>query len=229
MKKIMIILCSITFLCCPFTVMAEEVTNKEEQTNTEESSAETKTVTLEKCVDGDTATFKDSTGTTYKTRLLAIDTPETVHPTIDEEAYGKDASTYTCDTLTKAKEIVLEFDPNSDKEDKYGRLLAWVFADGVLLQEELISNGLAQVAYLYDDYKYTDKLKLAEETAKTKKIGIWSTEETTSSETKDTTKDVLSKNDKSFIEELIDNLLGKIFDYVDSLLERIASWIEDML
>lgn len=233
MKKIMIILCSISLLYCPFTVFAEETTNQETKTTTEEVTSETKKVTLEKCVDGDTATFKDSTGNTYKTRFLAIDTPETVHPTKGEQAYGKDASTYTCETLTNAKEIVLETDPASDEEDKYGRLLAWVFVDGVLLQEQLINNGLAQVSYLYGDYKYTEQLELAQATAKTNKIGIWSSEEETESldtETvEETSEDLLSKNDKNFIEELIDNLLGKIFDYIDSLIERIASWIEDML
>ena len=41
------------------------------------------------CVDGDTAKFiyKDEKITA---RFLAIDTPETVHPTKEEEVYGKD-------------------------------------------------------------------------------------------------------------------------------------------
>ena len=47
------------------------------------------------CVDGDTAKFlyKEEKITA---RFLAIDTPETVHPTKEEEAYGKEASKYTC-------------------------------------------------------------------------------------------------------------------------------------
>lgn len=133
-------------------------------------------VEFSKCVDGDTAKFiyKDEVITA---RFLAIDTPESVHPTIGEEPFGKDASNFTCDTLKKADEIVLEFDSNSDKTDKYDRYLVWVFVDGKLLQKELISKGYAEVAYLYDDYKYTEELEKAQEKTKKKKIGIWSLEE----------------------------------------------------
>lgn len=124
------------------------------------------------CVDGDTAKFiyKDEEITA---RFLAIDTPETVHPTKDEEAYGKEASEYTCNSLKEADKIVLEFDEDSDEKDKYGRYLVWVFVDGNLLQEKLISKGLASVAYLYGDYKYTEKLESAEQVAEENKLGIW--------------------------------------------------------
>jgi len=222
MKKIMYLLIMINCLILPFNVYAEE---------SAKTSEDTMTVTLEKCVDGDTATFKDDKGNTYKTRFLAIDTRETVHPTKGEQAYGKEASTYTCDSLTNAKEIVLEFDSNSDKEDKYGRLLAWVFVDGILLQESLISEGLAEVAYLYDDYKYTEKLETAQETAKSKKIGIWQLEKVVDEESdlNNASDDLLSENDKTFIDKIIDSLLGKIFDYINEILDNIATEIENML
>lgn len=135
-------------------------------------------VEFSKCVDGDTAKFiyKNEVITA---RFLAIDTPESVHPTIGEEPFGKDASNFTCNTLEKADEIVLEFDSNSDKTDKYDRYLVWVFVDGKLLQKELVSKGYAEVAYLYDDYKYTEELEKAQEKAKKKGIGIWSLDEET--------------------------------------------------
>jgi len=126
--------------------------------------------TLNKCVDGDTAWF-NANGEIIKTRFLAIDTPESTN---EIEEYGKDASEYTCNILTNAKEIVLEYDENSDKLDKYDRHLVWVFVDDKLLQTLLIENGLAKVAYLYGDYKYTDILKKEELIDKTNKIGIWS-------------------------------------------------------
>ena len=108
-----------------------------------------------------------------KVRFLAVDTPETKHPTKGEEPYGKEASNYTCNKLKNAKKIVLEFDKNSEKKDKYDRYLAWIIVDNNILQEELISNGLAKVAYLYGDYKYTNNLKKLEKEAKKDKIGIW--------------------------------------------------------
>ena len=129
--------------------------------------------TLNKCVDGDTAWFNVN-GEVIKTRFLAIDTPES---TTKIEEYGKEASEYTCNMLTNAKKIVLEYDENSDKTDKYDRHLVWVFVDGTLLQKSLIENGLAEVAYLYDDYKYTSILEESEKIAKENKLNIWSNEE----------------------------------------------------
>lgn len=199
-------------------------------------AGETEIVTLDKCVDGDTANFKTSSGTVYKTRFLAVDTPETVHPTKEVEAYGKEASDYTCETLTNAKEIKLEYDDNSDREDKYGRTLAWVWVDGVLLQQSLVEKGLAEVAYLYDDYQYTSLLQDAEVVAKANKVGQWSDEEPSSEEETskeeesiDEDKKAEKKKKRNFIQEFFDNLLGKIFDLIDNFLEKIINWIESML
>ena len=125
------------------------------------------------CVDGDTAKFiyNDDEITA---RFLAIDTPETVHPTKGVEEYGKEASDYTCKRIKEAKKIILEFDKDSDEKDKYDRYLVWIFVDGSLLQKELINKGLASVAYLYGDYKYTNELEETEQNAEDNKVGIWS-------------------------------------------------------
>lgn len=142
-----------------------------------EINAKSISVEFSDCVDGDTAKF------IYKkeeitARFLAIDTPETSHPTKGVQLYGKEASEYTCNKLKEANKITLEFDEESDEKDKYDRYLVWVFIDGKLLQKELISNGLASVAYLYGDYKYTSVLEVAQQSAEDNKIGIWSTQET---------------------------------------------------
>lgn len=159
-------------------------------------NAESNTVKLSKCVDGDTARFIID-GNEYSTRFLAIDTPETKHPKKKVEPYGKEASNYTCNSLKKASKIVLEYDSNSTKEDKYGRRLAWVFVDGELLQKKLVNKGYAKVAYLYGDYKYTDELKMIEKSAKSKKLGVWS--------------DSIYEEDT---DSILDEILEKIFKYV---------------
>lgn len=136
-----------------------------------------KTITLTKCTDGDTAHFLiDGKDTTV--RFLAIDTPEY---TKEKEPYGKEASTFTCDALKQANEIQMEYDDGSDKTDKYGRDLAWIFVDDKLLQKMLVEEGLAEVAYLYGDYAYTDELKESQEMAKAAKLNIWSDVEATPS------------------------------------------------
>ena len=133
-------------------------------------------VKFSKCVDGDTikVLIKDKE---YTVRMLAIDTPESVHPKKREEYYGKEARDYTCVKVKNANKLELEYDIMSDKKDKYNRILAYVFVDGYLLEDLLVTNGYAEVAYLYDDYKYADLLKDKESVAKVKGIGIWNEEE----------------------------------------------------
>lgn len=134
------------------------------------------TVKYADCVDGDTIQVFIK-GKEVKVRLLAVDAPESVKPDTIPGYYGKEASEYTCKRIKEAKKIELEYDENSDKYDKYDRLLAWVFLDGKLLQTDLVKFGYAKVAYLYDDYKYADTLKKEQERASAKGIGIWNDKE----------------------------------------------------
>ena len=131
-------------------------------------------VKFKRCVDGDTAVFIIK-NEEVKIRFLAVDTPETVHPTKDVQKYGKDASEYTCNKLTNAQSIIVEYE-SGNKTDKYGRTLAWIWADGVLLQSELIKIGYAEVAYIYGKYTYTESLCIDENEAKKEKIGLWQDE-----------------------------------------------------
>lgn len=133
-------------------------------------------VKLSKCVDGDTIKVKID-DKEYTVRMLAIDTPESVHPKKKVEYYGKEASEYTCNIVSNAKKIELEYDSGIDKTDKYDRLLAWVIVDGELLQDKLVSLGYAKVAYLYGDYKYTSLLEEHQELASARNLGIWNQQE----------------------------------------------------
>jgi len=126
--------------------------------------------TLSKCTDGDTAHFLID-GADRTVRFLAVDTPEY---TKEKEPYGKEASEFTCRALENAQVIELEYDEGSGRQDKYGRELAWVFVDGELLQKQLVAEGLAEVAYIYGDYEYTDELMDIQEQAKQRKVNIWS-------------------------------------------------------
>ncbi len=129
-------------------------------------------VTLNKCIDGDTAWFIEN-DELIKVRFLAIDSPES---TIKKQPFGKEASDFTCKILKNALTIEIEYDPNSDKVDKYDRKLAWIFIDGELLQYKIVKNGYAQVAYIYGNYKYTESLYEAQKYASSNKLNIWSQE-----------------------------------------------------
>lgn len=169
--------------------------------NTLDKNLLTKDATFVESVDGDTAEFNID-GQTIRVRFLGIDTPETVHSTKPVEPYGPEASTFTKEHLANATSIRLEFEYDTNifseednkNKDMYGRLLAWVFIDDVLLQEELLKNGLGVTYMLTNSQKYTGVLQQAEEHAKENFIGIWSAEEYISS--------VTDKNDNA---NIIDN------------------------
>lgn len=135
--------------------------------------ADRTSVTLSKCIDGDTARFINN-GKEVKVRFLSIDAPEIAKEGKKAEAYGEEASAFTCTMITNAKNISLETDEKSDFHDKYGRILAWVWVDDKLLQSELVKNGFAKVKYTYDNYKYASILKEQETIAKNNKKNIWS-------------------------------------------------------
>lgn len=125
-------------------------------------------VVLSKCVDGDTAHFNVD-GNLEKVRFIAVDTPEINK----KDYYAKEAKDYTCGRLQEAETIELKIDPLAKEPDKYGRLIAWVYVDGELLQRELVEEGYASVKYIYDDYLYVDELYHLETQAKHLKKGIW--------------------------------------------------------
>ena len=179
-------------------------------------NAEKIEVEFSECVDGDTAKFiyNDDKITA---RFLAIDTPETVHPTKEDEAHGKEASDYTCKRIKEAKKITLEYDTESDKLDKYNRHLVWVFIDDSLLQEELVSKGLASVAYLYGNYKYTDDLEKAEQEAEENNLGIWSINEDE--------KDIEKNNDESTENTKEQNTEKKEDNNINSFIEKYKEYI----
>jgi len=141
-----------------------------------------KEVVFNKKVDGDTVDFIID-GQIERVRFLGINTPETVAPTKPVESYGREASEFTKRALENARNIRLEFEYGDDifsesskNRDRYGRLLAWVFVDDVLLQEELIKNGLAHPFMVTNSQKYAGRLQRAEEYAKEMQAGVWSIE-----------------------------------------------------
>lgn len=121
-------------------------------------------------VDGDTVKVKVA-GNFLDVRVLLIDTPETKKPNTPVQPFGPEASAFTKNFLD-GKNVTLEL---SKDKDKYGRSLAYVYVDGVSLQEELLKRGLARIAYVYEkNAPHLNEYKAIEEKAKQQKIGIWS-------------------------------------------------------
>ena len=97
-------------------------------------------VHVDRVVDGDTFVAKKSNGEQIKVRLIGVDTPETVKPNTPVQPYGKEASNYSKQHLNN-KDVYLEYD--KEKEDRYGRTLAYVWLDkNTMYNEELVKKGL---------------------------------------------------------------------------------------
>ncbi|WP_257243252.1 thermonuclease family protein [Staphylococcus xylosus] len=130
-------------------------------------------VELSSTVDGDTAKFIYD-GNVQSFRFLLIDTPETKHPRLGKQPFGQEASDRTEELLNNANKIEVEFDVGQ-KQDKYNRYLAYIYVDGEMLNNILVREGLAKVAYVYPpNTRYLTKLENSQEAAKSEKIGIWS-------------------------------------------------------
>ncbi|WP_366247345.1 thermonuclease family protein [Terribacillus aidingensis] len=129
-------------------------------------------VSLIRIVDGDTIKVNYN-GQEETVRYLLVDTPETKAPNKCVQPYGKDASKRNQELVADADKLELEFDVGS-RTDKYGRLLAYVYADGVSVQQTLLEEGLARVAYVYPpNTRYLDNFEKAQATAKKDAEAVW--------------------------------------------------------
>jgi micrococcal nuclease len=130
-------------------------------------------------VDGDTIkTIID--GHSITIRLLGINTPETVKPNWPVECYGPEASEEVKSLLT-GKSVSLSLNPDYERIDKYGRLLAYVrlgdasAIDNEFVNEYLVKEGYAR-EYTFNDknpYQYQKQFKDDEATAKAAGKGLW--------------------------------------------------------
>ena len=146
---------------------------KEEKESYEPGTTDRIPVKLSAAVDGDTAKFVYN-NKTETFRFLLIDTPETKHPRLGKQPFGQEASDRTAELLRNAKKIEVEFDVGQ-KQDKYHRYLAYIYVDGKMLNDILVKEGLARVAYVYPpNTRYLSELEASQEKAREEKLGIWS-------------------------------------------------------
>ena len=114
-------------------------------------------------IDGDTIVIEGG----YRVRYIGIDTPET-HPEL--EPFGLEALEAN-QQLVEGKIVRLERDVS--QTDKYGRLLRYVYVDGILVNAELVRLGLAEAKAYPPDTKYQEDLEQLEAEAQQAGWGIW--------------------------------------------------------
>lgn len=130
-------------------------------------------VDLYRVVDGDTVNVFDDQGNELKLRLLLIDTPETVHPNKPVEPFGPEASERLTELVNSGEQLYIEYDTGA-KTDHYDRHLVYLYVGDTNVHEVLLEEGLARVGYIYEQQKYLEEFRAAEQIARDQQIGIWS-------------------------------------------------------
>jgi micrococcal nuclease len=120
-------------------------------------------------VDGDTIKVSID-GIIYTVRYIGIDAPESVTPDNPVEMYGLEASAKNQE-LVDGKIVMLEKDISDT--DIYGRLLRYVYVNGLFLNAELVRLGYAQAISYPPDIKYQDELLNLQREAKADGRGLW--------------------------------------------------------
>jgi endonuclease YncB( thermonuclease family) len=128
------------------------------------------THTVQRDIDGDTILLDSGA----RVRLQGINCPESVKPNWPVEPWGMEASQFTKDFLKRARnQVRLTF--SSERKDRYDRFLAFVWDGDVMLNEELVRAGLADV---HSEWNYSPVMKRrlleAQDEARKARRGIWS-------------------------------------------------------
>ncbi len=99
-----------------------------------------------KVVDGDTIDVAIDLGfdisITKNVRLAGIDTPESRTKDLHEKKLGLEAKEYLKKSLDTDKEVLIKTEL-PDSTEKYGRILGWLYVDGVCINTKMIDEGYA--------------------------------------------------------------------------------------
>jgi len=116
---------------------------------------EIKTANMTRAIDGDT--IETDIGII---RLLGINTPE------KKQAYYEEAKEFLKKYELKKVEIEIH------EKDKYNRTLGYVYFNNILINKDVLQEGLANL-YVYEKDENYEELKKAEQEARQEEKGIW--------------------------------------------------------
>ena len=135
----------------------------------------TKKAFVSRVIDGDTFVLSDS----QRVRFLGVNCPEISRQNKPSGPFANEAS-YKTKSLVEHKIVKLTFDGRAF--DMFGRLLAYVWLtdkngnDSLFIQAELLKSGLARISYYTKEKRYYSLFYNLRNTARKKKLGIWSNE-----------------------------------------------------
>lgn len=128
-------------------------------------------VDLIRVIDGDTIVVRLPDSREERVRYIGIDAPESVHPEKPVEPFALEASSRNRE-LVEGRSLLLELDVQ--ERDQYGRLLAFVWADGEMVNLQLVREGLAWVTTYPPNVRHVEALVEAQRHARRDELGVWS-------------------------------------------------------
>ncbi len=115
-------------------------------------------------IDGDTVELEGGA----RVRYTGIDTPES---TSVVECYGPEA---TARNRQLVEGLIVELETDISETDRFGRLLRYVYVNGVMVNELLVREGFAKVTTFPPDVRYEALFLAAQQQAQASGAGLWS-------------------------------------------------------
>jgi micrococcal nuclease len=125
--------------------------------------------TVVRIVDGDTI-YVRLADRVEKIRYIGVNSPEIHHPIKGEEPGGREAAEVNR-RLVDRRHVRLELDVRT--RDRYGRLLAYVWAGDTMVNAELVRRGYAQVMTVPPNVRYQDLFVKLQREARDAGRGLW--------------------------------------------------------
>lgn len=116
--------------------------------------------------DGDTVQISDGT----HVRLIGIDAPEIAHDTSVPQCFATESAKLLKELILGQK---ISIGGDKQKQDVYGRMLAYVWADDVFINDFMVRQGYAKAMPIKPDVMYASQLRQAENEAKKAGRGLW--------------------------------------------------------
>jgi micrococcal nuclease len=122
-------------------------------------------------VDGDTIQVRLDGGRVERVRYIGVDTPESVKPDTPVQCFAKKASHFN-ESLVDGRAVTLRLD--AEQRDRYGRLLAYVYAGPTFVNRVLVTRGYARTLTIPPNVAHADEFARLARRARQDGVGLWS-------------------------------------------------------
>jgi micrococcal nuclease len=126
--------------------------------------------TLDRVVDGDTIWVRMPDGSQEKVRYIGLDAPEMPGEDSTGEYLAAESKAHNRELLTSGS---LRLETDVQERDEFGRLLAYVWAGDVFVNERMILDGYAWAHEYPPNTKRQEQLWRAHDQARAAEVGIW--------------------------------------------------------